>query len=448
MSCLYYYKLQSEFPCDETVGCLTKAQVDSNFYQLKKDDISGATYDNETMSINIIRNDGDIINIDLTGIQDKYNEAIREAVSGFTPQTLDIQLEGELNDEGVLSLRWTDSLGDHVTEISGFLTEAVLKHDSTLKGDGSNAKPVGIANTEKTGQFKACLGVVEELPSNPNVGDRWISSQTSSSFGRLYNKQGLYLVKVALKQEESVWRVPTLEDWNKLLNYADACNDEISGDEIGVYQGNVCGKMLKTIPYWDGNDNLDKYKFSAVPAGYMLNGQLTGDETECRFWTDTTYQGNKNFIKGFSYNKDNCLQDAETDNGWYSIRLVRDIDDTLGEDNANILGHRYGTISIGDIKQAWTTTNLAYNPGLPYCEQYAYPFENLITKRYTINYYNGKYWEKRELEKGDKVTVTQGNMIVEYICTEPNPNMQYLITGNVYKADGENARLVLDAGWY
>ena len=447
MSCLYFYKLESQYTCDETIGCLTKEQIDSNFYSLKGDDIKEIKYNNDTMVISVIRNDGNIIEIDISAIKEDYIQAIEEAVSGYTPSTTEINLSGSLGDEGTLTLNWTDGSGEHSTEINGFITEVNIYHDETLKGQGTKTNPLGIKELERTGNYKSVNGIVDNLPENPLIGDKFVTKINISSFGRLYTRNGMELVKQAIEEEESLWRIPTKEDWDKLLTYADVCDEEVEGEGIGEYIGDLCGKMLKSVDYWDGNENIDEYGFTAYPAGYVSDGLLEGEGKESRFWTDTDYEEGIKYIKGFSYNRDNSLQDAEKENEMYSIRLVRDIDSTIIS-YPNILGWRYDVISLTDIGQAWISTNLNhYIDGID-SEQYEYQYQGLITEKYTINYFNGTTWETIPLEHGDKFTVKEDNIVTEYVCVENSSGKQNLVKGCVYKVEGENKLLVLDAGWY
>ena len=206
MSCLKFYKLQSEFPCDQTGVCLTKEDIDSNFYELKLDDLSAATYNSESMTISLARNSGDEISIDLSAIQSQYTEAIEAATSAITSGASSINISGELDDNGVLTLRWTDSTGEHSTEISGFICPcegSSAYHDNTLTGDGSKTYPLSLSDIEETGYYKAVNGIVESLPDNPSQGDRYVTKATQSFFGRLYTIEALEYIKSELENSMS-----------------------------------------------------------------------------------------------------------------------------------------------------------------------------------------------------------------------------------------------------
>ena len=442
MSCLYFYKLESEYPCDTTKHCnLTIGEIDNNFYQLKGDDISGLTYSSENMTLNLIRNNGEKLQINLSALG---NDVL--AKLGFEDG---FSIDGEITDNGVLVLRWPSPDGEDSVEIRGLLSQVL--HDTTLSGTGSDAKPLRISSNERTGKYKPVKGIVETLPTTGvEVGDRYITKERVSSFGRLYSKQGMEMVKHALTKENSVWRIPTKEDWDTFLNYVEGCGDDRYNTEtLGEYIGAVAGKYLKSVEYWQGNENLDVYGFSAFPAGYVNDYLFEGADYEARFWTDTPISGSGtvNYIKGFSYDHDNVLQDASGDGDFYSIRLVKTITNEYVSDRPNILGVTYDVINVIATQQAWITVNLNYNPGDAYSKEETYEHEDIFTERYVLNHWNGRFWEKKELDEGDEVNVVQGNIITTYTCVTSGDN-QKLTKGVTYRIEDGIQTLVLDAGWY
>ena len=442
MSCLYFYKLVSEFPCDTTKNCnLTIGEIDNNFYQLKSDDISGSTYDKENMILSLVKNNGDEIRIDLSELSDDIIAKL-----GFDDG---FKIEGEITDDGALVLTWPTADGEGVEVIRGLLSQII--HDTTLSGTGSDKKPLRISENERTAKYKAVKGIVQTLPQSDRViGDRYITKERVSSFGRLYSKQGLEMVKDALTKEESVWKVPTKEDWDKFLNYVEGCGEDLhGGGEIGEYMGIFAGKFLKSVDYWEGNENLDSYGYSVVPAGYVNDYLFEGADYEARLWSDTAISGrtNSNYIKGFSYDHDNVLQDASEDGGFYSIRLVRPIDNSFVGPTQNILGVSYKVVNVLGTKQAWIVTNLVYNPGDSYSQEYTYQHEGIISERYVINHWNGRFWEKKELEEGDEVTVANDNNLTTFTCMTRNGE-QELVKGLTYRIQDGVRSLILDAGWY
>lgn len=450
-----FYKLQSPYSEDITLNCkLTMSDMDDNFLAFKDNDIKSSSYNKDSMVISIIRNNGEKIELDISELGDDINNRIEAATSGLTHDSgstlIDIDINGELQDDGTLVLSWNGVSGESSTTISGFLTESQVKHNETLSGNLSEDNPLRISNIEKTGKYKSVLSIVDELPSeNLSIGDRYITKHTISSFGRLYDKNGVEMIKNALLSEESLWRIPTKSDWDKLLNYADECEDGIhDGDSIGEYVGNIAGKVLKSVDYWEGNENLDNFSFSVVPTGYVKDGILEGPGYDTKFWTDSDITLQTKYIKGFDSTHDNVLQDESKTGELYSIRLVRTIGESYVSDKSNILGHDYDVINFADLNQAWIAVNLVYNPGNEHSSQYEYSYDGIVKNRYVLNHWNGKFWEKKELSGGDEVNVSENNKVTTYTCVTDEFDNQELIKGLTYQINGNNKRLVIDAGWY
>lgn len=453
MSCLTYYKLISEYECDQTKDCkLTTQDIDNNFYQLKGDDISAATYNSEEMVINITRNNGDVLSIDISSIQDQIDEAVSAVTGSSGSCECDIDISGELQEDGTLVLRWSsDSGSTSTTEIRGFLTERDMSSDETIDGIGKPTDPIRLSNTEKTGYLKNAIGIVDNLPSGDiNVGDRYITKEKVNKFGRVYCLQGLSMVKSELDNEKSLWRIPTKQDWDKLLDYADECDNLHDSAEIDVMLGDVAGKVLKSVLYWDGNENVDEYGFGVVPAGFVEDaGELVKAGEESLLWTDTDYEPSLKYVKGFLNDSDQVFQGAVGNDYMCSIRLVRDIDeDNYVGDKVDILGNTYEVVNIPGCNQAWIKVNLEYNPGEQYSQQFSYEYPNIETDKYILNHWNGRVWEKRGLLHGDKVNVGPLGLITEYVCVSDTVGNQRLIKSIMYKNDGVSTHAYIDGGWF
>lgn len=173
MESIKYYKLVSPYPEDETLNCkLTMSDLDSNFLAFKDNDIRDASYDPETMAVTIFKNNGDKVVIDMSSLGDDINGRIERAVSGLTPSEsgcCDINLSGELKEDGKLVLTWDTCDGEKSVEIGGFLTEAdatTVIHDSTLKGSGTSNSPLKINPLERTGSFPTVITLTETLPES------------------------------------------------------------------------------------------------------------------------------------------------------------------------------------------------------------------------------------------------------------------------------------------
>lgn len=455
MESIKYYKLVSPYEEDETMNCkLTMSDLDQNFLTFKNYDIKDASYDKDNMSIIIERNNGDILNISISSITEVIEDKIEEALSEYTPGCCDYEIEGNLDDNGILTLSLISESGESTTQISGF-TKAVIYTDETIQGEGSKTDPLRLSNLEKTGKYKSVLDIVNSLPNyeiGQNAGDRFITNENFYIFGRLYNKNGFELVKEALNKNGYLWRIPTIEDWFKLFRYAEVCLSgsaeyDVENIELGEYVGDMAASALKSVKYWEGNDNFDSLQFSAVPSGYIIDGNLTDDFNATKFWTETLIN-NENYVVGFDAYHDNVFVDNDKDGEYYSIRLVIDIEENSIGDKVNILGNTYDVISIKEINQAWITVNLNYKPNNNDSEQFDYHADNIKQERFKINHWNGDTWETKELNNGDEISVKDNNAIYNFVCVVDENGNQQLIKGEKYMLINNKWRMVIDCGTY
>ena len=274
MSCLYYYKLQSEFPCDVTKSCkLVVNEIDSNFYQLKRDDISAATYvrdEDSKGTLVLIRNNGEKLIVPIDTTIDKnltYDFIATSGVGSDKGVTLTIKYK---DDEGVEKGVTIDNIltSDNINEVIGsdILTKVIT--DNTLKGLGTMKSPLGLAGVEKTGMLAPAVKVVDltdggEIGTHKK-GTRIVTKEYVSDYGYLYNGSGVdkiqaildkeYVDKEICKEVEDKkywWRVPSKADWDKLLNSLEPCeyrnhNSAACHKELGK----LAGKYLKSECGW------------------------------------------------------------------------------------------------------------------------------------------------------------------------------------------------------
>ena len=110
---------------------------------------------------------------------------------------------------------------------------------------------------------------------NIDDGQGGITIQTVD-YGNGPVNEYFYTWNAAVRVAESIpgWHLPSLDEWNTLLNYL----------------GSDPGKKLKSTYGWDtGYAGTDDYGFAAFPAGQRYNG---GDATQGKaayFWTSTPY---------------------------------------------------------------------------------------------------------------------------------------------------------------
>lgn len=571
MKSIKYYKLVSPYPEDITKNCkLTMAEIDENFLAFKDNDISAATYNTSGMTINIIRNNGEEINLDISSLNDnietevkKQLSGISESISGITipdeyhyyigvsneetisqsvvdklvlkdgrssilysventkdndyiwlllPEPIqlnywlesgmaistydelqsididgitynayrnlvkleenewnltivtkgsefdkyginfgvkDIELKGSVSEDGVLTLTWKNTSGETSTTISGFVTTENIYHTSSINGNGSKENPLRIPNLLHTEYNIGVKAIVDELPKeNLHNGDKYVTVNKHSNFGCLYNKQGMLTIVDKLAKINSNWRVATKEDWDKLLNSIEACDEDRQhgGTDINAVYGKIAGKALKSREFWTGNENLDKFGMNIFPTGLSnVQSELTSENEKAVFWCNTPYDENDCYIKEFNNNSD-AVKQTVSDEDKYSIRLVADYHWEGLDGYVNLFGENYDVIVFRDINQMWISTNLDYYIDSLGCDSFEY--ENAtISNIHTLNHWNGEYWEKKELENGSVINVGK-NPIEKYKVILNGNDTKIVLLSTTTTDELGNTITNIDSGWY
>ena len=571
MKSIKYYKLVSPYPEDITKNCkLTMAEIDENFLAFKDNDISAATYNTSGMTINIIRNNGEEINLDISSLNDnietevkKQLSGISESISGITipdeyhyyigvsneetisqsvvdklelkdgrssilcsventkdndyiwlllPEPIqlnywlesgmaistydelqsididgitynayrnlvkleenewnltivtkgsefdkyginfgvkDIELKGSVSEDGVLTLTWKNTSGETSTTISGFVTTENIYHTSSINGNGSKENPLRIPNLLHTEYNIGVKAIVDELPKeNLHNGDKYVTVNKHSNFGCLYNKQGMLTIVDELAKINSNWRVPTKEDWDKLLNLIEACDEDRQhgGTDTNVVYGKIAGKALKSREFWTGNENLDKFGMNIFPTGLSnVQSELTSEDEKAVFWCNTPYDENNFYLKGFNNDSD-AVKQTVSDEDKYSIRLVADYHGEGLDGYVNLFGENYDVIVFRDINQMWISTNLDYYIDSLRCDSFEY--ENAtISNIHTLNHWNGEYWEKKELENGSVINVGK-NPIEKYKVILNGNDTKIVLLSTTTTDESGNTLTKIDSGEY
>lgn len=392
-----YYKMKSPYEGDVTKNCaLTGPEVDNNFFTLEGRDVKSVTVDGADIVLNLMNGD---------------KLKAEDALDNFI---VNIGFDAP---KGILRVFYNNGV---VEEIKGFCTECEVTGtqaaatDETLRGDGSSKKPLGIADTYKTGQYKpvnkivfndgcnccGCEDMCETL--KPKVGDRFITSEQISNYGLVYNYKAVREIACELSRTHSKWRVPTKEDWDDMLNAVEPCKTDRNHNSAtpNHYFGEWAGKLLKSTDLWvDANGNccggcnndcepglndamctcgkdivckpsycgeysscfmkpdscmpkgIDKFGFRITPAGYADDGQnMLFFGERASFWTATNIECQNIFIKRFEYDKSKVYQDVVSGNNYLSLRLVKDYNGYNYNESEEILGQSYPTVLMPSIK--------------------------------------------------------------------------------------------------
>lgn len=412
---LIYYKLDTEkygYPGDLTKNCgLRGEEVDSNFNFLRGEDIKDIIFD-VNGNLNIIKLNGEKL----------IAEKVLEPELPNYVFTYD-EKNGELS---------IIAPNGEITTLTGFAPTVNIYnyHDYTLQGNGTLESPLKVNETIRTGRYKPAIRLIdvingENLP-NENVAkyERYVTKEKFSKFGKLYSLKDVELISKRLKEINSEWRIPSKNDWDKMLNTIDCFEPNHNENTSNVFLGESAGAALKATSYWKNyNDEIlsdDKYGFSIYPVGYAGNRgkEYYGSFGESSaFWTITEKLDNKDmFVKLFEYNTEKVGQRIWGENYYLSLRLVKDFKENNFNNTEIIDGSIVECIQIPETDLIWTKSNIdftkpEYEGFTPTeWEQYENDINDSIAYniRYFVNEWDGEKWAKHELSEGDGIVLKEG----------------------------------------
>jgi len=464
---LYYYKLVSPYPEDVTKNCkLTINEIDSNFFELKNEDIKTAEIvrsDNDKQKMLVLtRNNDEKIVVDLNAIAFDLNVVTTCNEDGST--TLVIEYSGVDGKKSIAIENIITVDGLMGTIDSKVLTKVIT--DDTLTGEGTVRHPLGLNGTYKPGVLAPVERVIElnsneYLPNDLDLGTRILTKEFVHDYGYLYNGAGVAKISETIKRENKGWRVPSKKDWDALLNSLEPCEYQNHGSaKCHVELGKYAGTYLKSECGWNGqpictcsmdkpitscttddgiidtselNENglsevkppyvgIDRFGMRILAAGYgsidtHKRISTDGFSEEAHFWTTSHICDDPNqdaYVKEFVWNMSGVAQSAECPKPYYSVRLVKDYDGTNFLGPEYIDGVLYHTILFPQSKQVWTIENYSQKQGfittadgdvIPEVIDVNNGLVNEGRKEYFINEWNGHFWEKRMLDEGETVIV-------------------------------------------
>lgn len=409
-----YYKLEDIYPGDITKHCSLKTEdMDQNFHSLRGLDIAAFALDGNKLILR--RLNGEELMVEL---QDG---------TSITTESLKFNYNAE---SGNLSITYPDG---ETTVISGFTTS--IYTDGTLEGDGSANRPLKVSKIERTGTFAPADEYIElehgeYLPTEGvEVGHRVVTKELKDNLGKLYNKVGFQIISDYLTDTNSEWRIPTKDDWDKLLDslepqdYVELGFLPHSSTTIG-YLGKEAAQHLKSGDFKINNNSIqedstcgyDTIGFNVMPVGVALRdeyGEIHNEgflETSV-FWTSTPIE-NAKYVKGFFYDTNKVLQTLG-DEQFISIRLVKEYTNDNYKGDEGILGQTYPTILWSKSNQIWTAINVYATKnqlielirGVNYTDVIVEGDTSSIMDTYYINEFNGNEWIKKELKEGDSIVI-------------------------------------------
>lgn len=417
-----YFKLKSDYKGDCTKNCgLTGEEIDKNFNFLRGYDIEAVEIDNATGVLTFKRVNGEEMHV-------KAGETIGDFKIDFDPLT------------GTLTYT---TFNGKVYKVEGFLSEYSnirMSTDHTIDGNGTITDPLRISALGRTGQYAPAQMFIDcvnggELPKGETVGKgyRVITREFIDKIGKLYNLEGLRQIMKDL--ELTQWRVPSKDDWDKMLNSIELCDDDRNHDSkmSNAYLGENAGSFLKTVNIWDDYpvkadeqdlNGEDKFNFQVLPLGYGTNRPTAVEGEDCdaeglrkitAFWTSTKASDiDDMFVKEFSYRSRKVRQYTKEPDAFLSVRLVKDYIGDNYDTVENINGQTIPCILMKDSMQVWTQINIGFNH-----EQYhaansiewseLTEEERGIEVRYFVNEWEGDRWVKGEMKNGETVVLFNHN---------------------------------------
>ena len=442
MKGLYFYKLVSPYSEDVTKNCrLTVNEIDGNFLNLKDEDIKSAEFDCEAKVLTLTRNNGETLQADMScawqGLTSNFDVTFEDSGctgSGVLKFTWDE--DGETYESTITGLVTKDNIGNYV------MTEAIT--DGTIIGNGRDGNPLSLNPVEQTGHYRPVIDLKdmtngESLPTNNELGDRYLTLEKIDDYGHLYNIKGVEELEAKLSNG---WRIPTKADWDNMLNAIEPCAyRNHQSHDCHVELGKIAGKELKTANDWPfdpatsavtddtkylfdevvpsekpiNTKGTNKYGFSALPGGfaYEKGGQIQKFGEYASFWTNTQTMPDVQsdyYAKTFKYNKAGVWQSAECPLDYRSVRLVKDYDGSNARESAYIGGKYYEEVLLPSMNSEhkfaiWTKTNVDIEVSdqnqIKYDESYNTKAHNV----YVINEWTGEDWERKIMPEGGVIVI-------------------------------------------
>lgn len=310
-----------------------------------------------------------------------------------------------------------------------------------------------------------------KLPCVAKLGTRYVTVEYVNDYGYLYNGAGLDKISAKLEEEQKGWRVPSKADWDLLLNSIEPCDTfkNHGSARCHVELGKFAGKFLKSECGWLGQPEcecyptkpvtgctfdvdtenceigedyisdptsefpsekkispigVDKYGMTILPAGMVgldpyERPQASAFKSQAFFWTTTHVYGDTEqdrYIKEFAFKNGGVIQEAQCPSPFYSVRLVKDYDGCNYFDSEYIDGVVYKTILFPESGQIWLASNYAKKEGFISADD---GIENpevaevnngeVLERRKALflNEWNGRYWEKKQMNEGDTVVIEE-----------------------------------------
>ena len=525
-----YFKLQSKYPGDYTKNCgLLGNEIDENFYFLRSYDIADVTMD-ENRNLVITRVDGDeiIVNIAEEIGQPSFNfdrksgvitvtfpDGSEEKMDGFLVEGQDIKtatdasLVGDGTIASPLGLSEVEKTGTYAPaeffidltvsgytyyikisddEKGNFHYEEVNPDEFESEEESNKENYIEVENVPTDADAPELIKVAysPEMPDGTKYGKgfRVVTKEKFDSFGLLYMYPDVMAINEKLKSKGSLWRVPSKQDWDDLLNAAERCDEDRNHDTdcINIETGKHAGARAKSVNLWTnsyreedgypvaGEDSLPSTgnmgTFRVFPVGLgegsrdrdmrsrgVDNHDIKGFHRLASYWTsteipisgDNTGDGCANvYTRRFICDTRKVLQESSKPASRLSLRLVRDFDydNNKVSEYENILGYNVPCVLISNndtnYSKVWTSVNIGFKEfGGVASDEWsgATNADRNLKEYYYINEWTGEEWVKKQMNPGDSVVIldydndpaTSGDTYIEWRVQENEDGTQELI---------------------
>jgi uncharacterized protein (TIGR02145 family) len=129
-----------------------------------------------------------------------------------------------------------------------------------------------------------------------------------TKYGRLYDWS------TAMKVCPSGWRLPSKEDWDKLVSYVESDNG----------CSNCAAMYLKATSDWYENNSNDRYGFSALPGGFFGGGFVNAG-SEGSWWSASESSSYGAYYVNMGYRSEYVSYGSRCKNGCFvNVRCVQD----------------------------------------------------------------------------------------------------------------------------
>ena len=425
-----YFRLKPKYEGDIVKNAgLEGCDIDKNFRFLEDKIVDKLTVSDDGMDLIITFRDGTTVTgEDVLANHFRYEFDKENGVLNIIDGNGDV-----ISIDGLVSVDMLDEYLNH---------EYVISTDNTLIGNGQNTRPLGIHPMYRTGLYRAVdrlidteLDEVLPLPEELRSGDRFLVNEAYSTYGTLYNYQGVLDIMNMLENDGSPWRVPTKADWDDMLNALEPnpADRNHNSTESNVTLGRIAGAILRQNDMWefisqtpDSQSCIPSFGFDALPSGYgddnkglryfgtetlsKFDNQITQRTT---FWTSSYDDHNVAYIKSIGNRTNKVYQDIANGHEYFSLRLVKDYDGLNYSEFEDILGETYTTCLMptkdGGHK-VWTSVNISITgyDGFEINERNYYTpdeYEEEGNIRYFIWEWTGDGWMRNEMRRGESVYV-------------------------------------------